>query len=78
MGIDLWKHILRPLNIWNTFSDMGRNIMELALTLYHVLKALFADRYTGPIMYFDRCVSAYVSPFSQVVEFDAAISLWNP
>ena len=77
MGIDLWKHILSPLNIWNTSSDMGHNIMELTLTLYHVFKTLFADRYTGPIMYFDWRVSAYVSPFSQVVNFDAAISLWN-
>ena len=38
MGI---KHILSPFTIWNTFSDMGRYIIELAL--YHVFKVWFAD-----------------------------------
>ena len=37
---------------------MGRYIMELIL--YHVFKARFADMYTGPMMYFDRRVSAFV------------------
>ena len=41
MGIDLWKHILSPLNMWNTFRDMRSYIMELKLTLYHVFKAWF-------------------------------------
>ena len=51
MGIDLGKHILSPLNIWNTFSDMGSYIMELTLTLYHIFKAWFNDGYTGLVMY---------------------------
>ena len=35
---NLWKHTRSPFNIQNTFSDMGRDIMERTLTLYHVIK----------------------------------------
>ena len=66
--------ILSPFDIWYTSSDMGRYNIRLLLTLYHVFKAWLACKYTGPIMYFDRCVSGYVRPFWRVIDFDAAIS----
>ena len=45
MGVDLWKHMLRPFNIWNTFSDLGRYIMHGLLIGTQVSWCILAGAY---------------------------------
>ena len=45
MGVDLWKHMLRPFNIWNTFSDLGRYIIHGLLIGTQVSWCILAGAY---------------------------------